>query len=180
MLKKYAWLIFVLLVGGFIVGQYFYKLPKFVNGETALDFSVTLNDQETFHLSDLKGNFVLLDFWGSWCGPCRAQNRDLVRLHKKFENARFQKAKGFEIVSVGVETNADRWQRAIAKDGLNWTYHILDKATSLRFFDSPIAKLYGVKELPTTYLINEEGFIMGVNLSIEEIDKLLSNRLVQG
>ncbi len=127
----------------------------------------------------MKGKYVLLEFWGSWCGPCRAQNRHLVDLNDKFKNAQFEKADGFEIVSIGVETNEKRWDRAIAKDGLNWPYHILDKATSLRFFDSPIAHLYGVKELPTSYLINEDGAIMGVNLPFEEVDKLLTNRLVK-
>ena len=179
MLKKNKWFIFVIIVGGFIVGQYIYKLPKFVNGETALEFSANLKDEDSFKLSELKGKFILIDFWGSWCGPCRAQSKHLVALNDKFGNARFEKADGFEIISIGVETNEKRWQRAIAKDGLNWKYHILDKATSLRFFDSPIANLYGVKELPTTYLINEDGIIMGVNLSFEQIDKLLTNRLIR-
>jgi thiol-disulfide isomerase/thioredoxin len=179
MLKKYSWLIFTIIVGGFIIGQYIYKQPKFVNGEKALEFNATLKDQRSFKLSDLKGKYILIDFWGSWCGPCRAQSKDLGALYDKFGKARFENADGFEIVSIGVETNEDRWQRAIIKDGLNWPYHILDKATSLRFFDSPIANLYGVKELPTTYLVNKEGMIMGVNLSFEQIDKLLTNRLIQ-
>lgn len=179
MLKNYSWLILIIVTGVVIAGKYFYKKPKFVNGEKALEFSATLKDQGNFELSDLRGKYLLLEFWGSWCGPCRAQSKELVALYDKFGNARFEKAKGFEIISVGIETNEDRWRRAIENDGLHWPYHILDKATNLRFFDSPIADLYGVRALPTSYLINEAGMIMGVNLSFEEIDKLLTNRLVQ-
>ena len=178
MFKKYGSLIFIVGILAIIVGQYIYKMPKFVNGETAMEFSATLKDQSDFKLSDLKGNYVLIEFWGSWCGPCRAQSKHLVALKNKYSNAKFKNAGGFEIVSIGVETNEKRWERAIIKDGLTWPYHILDKATSLRFFDSPIANLYGVKELPTSYLVNEDGVIMGVNLPFEEIDKLLKCRFV--
>jgi len=100
MFKKYSSWVFILIAVGFLIGQYIYKLPKFVNGETALEFTATLKNDNTFNLSDLKGKYVLLDFWGSWCGPCRAQGKHLVALKSKYGNARFKNADGFEIVSV--------------------------------------------------------------------------------
>ena len=91
----------------------------------------------------------------------------------------FKEGNGFEVVSVAIETEKrDRaWKKAIERDGLSWSYHIMDKATNLRFFDSPIAGLYGIKEVPSKFLINPQGAIIGVNLSFPEMEKLLNKRL---
>ncbi|MEM1318721.1 MAG: TlpA disulfide reductase family protein [Bacteroidota bacterium] len=174
---KYILNAILILAVGFVVGRYFYMKPKHINGERPPAISAQLQDGQTFQLKDLQGQFVLIDFWGSWCGPCRGENPSLVKLYEKYNQARFEEAKGFEIVSVGIEQNSKRWQRAIEKDGLSWPYHILDQASNLRFFDSPIAADFGVKQVPTKYLINPDGIIMGVNLSVEEMDKMLAKRL---
>ncbi len=148
--------------------------PKFRNGEDIPAFTATLKDGSTFELSSLKGQFVLLDFWGSWCGPCRRENPELVDLYNKFRNAEFKKASGFEVVSIGVETNADSWMNAIQKDRLIWPYHILQGDR----FQSPIVKQFGVREIPTKYLLNEKGQIIAVNPGIKLVDKLLNDRLL--
>ena len=162
--------ILALLVVGYI-GYYFYKLPKFDSGEYAKDFEGILITGEKFTLSDLKGKYVLLDFWGSWCGPCRMENPEIVSLYREFNTKNFNAGNGFEVVNIGMETNQDRWKKAIEHDGLIWKYHIgeFDK------FSGPIAKLYGIKEIPTKYFINPEGMIIKVNPTISELRTYLSD-----
>ena len=173
-MSKILNVLMVLVVLGYI-GYHFYKKPKYSNGEKANPIQATLMDGSKFDLEDLKGQYVLLDFWGSWCGPCRRENPDLVKLYDKYNGGEFSSATGFEIVSIGVETKESRWKAAIEKDGLKWKYHI----AQMDRFKSPIVSQYGVKEIPTKYLINEKGEIIGVNQPIAEIDQMLSRRLKQ-
>lgn len=180
MLKKILSNSVIVIIAGFLffqVGRYFYFQPDVVQGEGAPNFKAQILTGEEMELSDLRGNYVLVDFWGSWCGPCRKENPQLVQFYNKYKNATFAEASGFEVVSVAIERNADRWKRAIEKDGLNWKYHVMDATTNMRFFNSPIAEEFGVKEVPSKFLLNEKGQIMGVNLSFEEMDKLLQKRL---
>lgn len=169
-----ALLIIVVLL---LIGRYFYFQPRFINGERAPEFSAQLIGGQEMALSALRGSYVLLDFWASWCGPCRAQNPGLVELYHKYHNAPFKDAEGFEIVSIGIENNRESWRRAVENDGLNWKYHVLDLSSSLKFFNSEVAQLYGVKQLPASFLINAEGVIIGVNLSPAEIDKFLARKI---
>ena len=155
------------------VGKYFYMKPNFSSGEVAADFQIN----ETTKLSDLKGNYVLLDFWGSWCGPCIMEFPKLKELYGTYNGKQFTNASNFEIVGVAVETNERRWQTALKKFNLSWPLQKMDKATSLRFFDSPVADIYGVKEVPTKYLIDPEGNIIAVNPPFEEIAALLDSKL---
>ncbi|MEQ8707235.1 MAG: TlpA disulfide reductase family protein [Phaeodactylibacter sp.] len=169
----------VLIIGVvlLIIGRYFYMKPRFINGERVPAIEAELKNGATFNLSDLRGQYVLLDFWGSWCGPCRAENPELVKLNASFAQAAFESAEGFAIVSIGVEENRDRWERAIAQDGLNWPYHIMDKATSLRFFDGKIANDFGIKQVPTKYLLNPEGQIIAVDPTVEQVRDRLEAQL---
>lgn len=159
------------------VGRYFYMQPNVNDGELAPDFESTLLSGEDFKLSDLRGNYVLLDFWGSWCGPCIVDNPKLKDLYGKYNGENFKSAKGFEIVGVAVESNAARWPKAVKRFGLTWPYQILDEATSLRFFDSKLAKLYGVADLPAKFLIDPSGKTIGVNQPVEEIAAFLETEL---
>jgi thiol-disulfide isomerase/thioredoxin len=157
----------ILAIALYFGGRYIYFRPSHTQGEKAPAFSAMLANGEAFSLAEMEGRYVLLDFWGSWCPPCRAQNPKWVALHRQYEE------KGFAIVSIGVETKEDRWANAIRNDSLYWSYHILDKAGSLRFFDSPLAVLYGVKQLPTTFLLDPQGMIIAYDPKPRQVEAIL-------
>ena len=165
-------ILLVLAVIGF-VGYKVYIMPKFSDGEKAPGFSSTLINGDKFSLDDLNGRYVLLDFWGSWCGPCRHESPDLVRLNREFMGKKFRDASGFDIVSVAIETNENRWKKAIQSDNLMWPYHIVQ----LDRFKGAIATQYGVKEIPTKYLLDTKGEILMVNPSFEELTSFLKGKI---
>jgi thiol-disulfide isomerase/thioredoxin len=156
-------------------GKQWYMTPKFDSGEQIPAFTATLKNGEEFSLSDLQGNMVLLDFWGSWCGPCRAKNPDLVNIYDQYHGKKFKDFKDFEIVSVGIDKKEAAWKKAIDRDNLHWNHHILDVATNLKFFNGVVAKEFGVKEVPSNYLLNAKGEIVGVNLKMHELEERLRN-----
>lgn len=175
--KKAPWkTIVMLLVLGFFVGKHFYFQPAYGEGEAAPNFSGTLLNGDAFSLSDLEGQYVLLDFWGSWCGPCRRQNPALRQVFADYQKESFKEANGFTIVNIGVDQDRSRLERAIEKDQLNWPYHIQDETDSYRFFNAPIANLYGVKQLPTNFLIGPKGAILAENLEPKELEAWLGER----
>lgn len=118
---------------------------------------------ELMRLSDLKGQYVLVDFWASWCGPCRKENPNVVRLYNKYKN------KGFTIFSVSLDDNAENWKAAIAKDNLSWPNHVSD----LRRWESPVIQQYGFTGIPFTVLLNKEGNFIGMNLRGEALEQKL-------
>lgn len=166
----------VILSGAFTVAKHFYLQPNLTKGEKAPEFIGMLPGDSALKLSDLRGQIVLLDFWGSWCGPCIQEAPGLIKLHEKYDRAAFSGAEGFAIVSIAVEKNKDRWINAIERLGLIWPYHLLDPVSNFKFFDSPIANEYGVKQLPTKFLIDENGKILDVNPTFSDVEKYLEGR----
>lgn len=146
---------------------YQYRQPRFVVGEPVPEVTFSLPNGDRAQLSDLRGQYVLLQFWGSWCGPCRQENPELVALYRRFHD------RGFEIVSIGLEKKAQAWQQAIANDGMNWPYHAMESAE----FDGENTRLFNVRSIPTTFLINPDGVIMGVNLKPIYMEKMLKEKL---
>jgi len=157
----------ILFAGALAVFFYYYRQPRFVAGEKAPDFAATLADGKTVRLSDLRGRYVLLQFWGSWCGPCRAENPHLRELYREYQ------PRGFEIFSVGLERNRNNWLRAIEQDGMNWPHHVLE----ITDFDSNLARLFNIHSIPATFLINPDGVIMGVNRTPSQLSRALEEAL---
>lgn len=123
-------------------------------GKPAPDFAEVNPEGDTLKLSDLRGQIVLLDFWASWCGPCRRENPNVVALYEKYKD------QGFTVMSVSLDQNRQKWLAAIQKDKLAWPYHVSD----LKGWSSQAAKKYQVRGIPFTVLIDKEGNIIGTKL----------------
>lgn len=122
-------------------------------GEPAPDISMPNPDGKTYKLSDLKGKVVLLDFWASWCGPCRRANPSVVSAYNRFKN------KGFTIYSVSLDKDRQKWVDAIQQDGLDWQYHVSD----LKAWNNQAAELYQIHSIPQQYLIGKDGKIAAIS-----------------
>jgi len=125
-------------------------------GDKAPNIEFQSPDGKVYSLEDLKGNIVLIDFWASWCGPCRRENPHVVEAYNKYKKAKFKSAKGFEVFSVSLDRNKDNWKAAISKDGLKWKYHVSD----LKGWKSAAAASYRLSSIPSAFLIDENGIIV--------------------
>ncbi len=142
------------------------QLSKLPVGSEAPEISLPTPEGKTASLSSLRGKVVLVDFWASWCSPCRKENPNVVAVYQKY------KSKGFEVFGVSLDDNAEAWKIAIQKDGLVW-----NQVSELKKWDSQIAKTYGVDAIPFSVLLDKEGKIIGKGLRGEELENKVREAL---
>ena len=137
-------------------------------GDIAPDFSAQNPEGKTLTLNDVKGKVTIIDFWASWCGPCRHENPNVVKMYNKYH------AKGLEIIGVSLdrEGQKDRWIQAIADDKLSW-HHV----SNLQFWQEPIARLYNVRSIPSTYILDQEGKIVAKDLRGQALENKVAELL---
>ena len=139
------------------------KNSKYMAGDMAPDIVMNDPDGNERKLSDLRGKVVLVDFWASWCGPCRRENPHVVHAYKKYKD------RGFEVFSVSLDSDVNRWKAAIAQDGLVWDNHVSD----LQSWRNAASQAYGITSIPHTMLLDKEGKIIRTHLRGAQLEQEL-------
>ncbi len=145
------------------------KSEKTVNvGDMAPDFSGQTPEGKTLALNDIKGKVTIIDFWASWCGPCRRENPNVVKMYNTYHE------KGLEIIGVSLDRNGqkNRWIQAISDDNLTW-HHV----SNLEFWQDPIARLYNITAIPATFILNEKGEIVAKDLRGMDLENKVAELL---
>lgn len=135
-------------------------------GAVAPEFTINGIDGQSINLSDYRGKYLLLDFWASWCGPCRVENPNIVRAYNKYKN------RNFTILGISLDKDKVAWQNAIKQDKLTWGH-----AGELNDFEGPTVRLYQVEAIPSAFLIDPQGKIIAKNLTGNELDDFLNKNL---
>jgi peroxiredoxin len=160
MKQKHSLFFFILLLSASLAGA------QIKQGYKAPDLALPTANGDTIRLSSLKGKVVLLDFWASWCGPCRVSNKGLVKLYPKYKD------KGFEIFGVSLDEDNKDWLKAVEKDKIKWL-QVIDKGG----WESTTVNQWRISAIPTSYLIDKEGTLIAMDLEGKELEKALKELL---
>jgi peroxiredoxin len=136
---------------------------SFVIGAVAPDFSQKTPEGKLMSLSDLRGKVVLVDFWASWCGPCRRENPNVIKVYEKYKD------KGFDVLGVSLDRSKAPWMKAIKKDKLPW-----NQISDLKGWQNEVAQLYSVRTIPQTILLDRKGRILAKNLRGADLEAKLA------
>jgi len=142
-------------------------------GNILPDISLQNPQGETLKLSALRGNIVLVDFWASWCRPCRRENPVVRDAFTSFSKEKFENASGFKVFSVSLDNSKTAWTDAIAADSLYWNEHVSD----LQGWRSAVARQMGVRSIPSNFLLDQNGVIIATNLRGAKLEEALQNFL---
>ncbi len=165
-------LFFIVLFLCFTISGFSQKIGTEI-GDIAPEIKLPSPNGDSIALSSLRGKVVLIDFWASWCGPCRKENPFVVNAFQKYKDKRFSVGNGFTVYGVSLDKNKDSWIKGIEDDKLTW-YHVSD----LKQWDCDIAKVYGVRGIPSNFLIDKNGVIIAKNLRGEKLEATLESLLM--
>jgi thiol-disulfide isomerase/thioredoxin len=141
-------------------------------GDKAPMLSYNNPNGEQMSLSDIKNKLILIDFWASWCGPCRRENPNLVDAYKKYNKTKFKEGNGFEIYSLSLDKKQEAWVKAINQDQLFWEYHVSD----LGGWQSEGSQKYGIRSIPSNVIVNGKGIIIAKNLKGQALHRFLDTQ----